>query len=191
MNSLLNNEVLVWRLAGSAVWQTLTATLVYIAYSVIKNPLIALSPLRALGSIFHFNNWISVVSLLLTLAPAAAAYTAVMSTVENATKHRAGLKFLPPQFAALFRKVTARSSSPQAAATWLAFLVGHVVSAMALFYRILPSKVNLCKYCCSISKHIIAHFAFRIWKVKSKALTNLLFFTFLQLHTKCFGNHLL
>jgi hypothetical protein len=144
MNSLLKNEVLVWRLAGAAVWQALAATLVYIAYNVINHPLIALSPLRALGSAFNFNNWISVVSLLLSLAPAAAAYTAVMCTVENAPKRRAGLKFLPPQLATLLRKVTARVSTPQAAATWLAFLAGHTVSAMALFYRILPSSTNIC-----------------------------------------------
>ncbi|KAL4530082.1 hypothetical protein Ndes2526A_g04816 [Nannochloris sp. 'desiccata'] len=145
MNSLIRNEVLVWRLAGAAVWQALAAALVYITYNVVKNPMIALSPLRALGSIFLFNNWISVVSLLLTLAPAAAAYTAVMCTVENAPKHRAGLKFLPPQFAALLRKVIARASSPQAA-TWLGFFVGHVISALAFFYHTLPSKINLTSY---------------------------------------------
>lgn len=145
MNSLIKNEVLVWRLAGAAVWQALAAALVYITYNVVKNPMIALSPLRALGSIFLFNNWISVVSLLLTLAPAAAAYTAVMCTVENAPKHRAGLKFLPPQFAALLRKVIARASSPQAA-TWLGFFVGHVISALAFFYHTLPSKINLTSY---------------------------------------------
>ena len=144
MNNLLKNEVLVWRLAGAAVWQALAAALVYIAYNSIKHPLIALSPLRALGCFFNFNNWISVVSLLLTLAPAAAAYPAVMSTVENSPKHYAGLKFLPPQFAALLRNATARASSPQAAATWLAFLVGHAISAMAVFYNTLPAKTNLC-----------------------------------------------
>jgi nucleoporin NDC1 len=146
MNSLIKNEVLVWRLAGAAVWQALAVTLVYITYNAIKNPLIALSPLRALGSIFHLNNWISVVTLLLTLAPAAAAYTAVMCTVEVAPKYRAGLNFLPPQFAALLRKVSARASSPQAAATWIIFLIGHIVSALAFFYHTLPSKINITSY---------------------------------------------
>jgi len=146
MNTLFKNEVLVWRLAGAAVWQALTAALVYIAYNALKHPLIALSPLRALGSIFHLNNWIDVVILLLTLAPAAAAYTAVICTLEKFPKHRAGLKFLPPQFAALLRKVAARASSPQAVATWLAFLIGHIVSAVALFYHTLPSKINMTLY---------------------------------------------
>lgn len=144
MNKLFKNEVLVWRLAGAAVWQALAATLAYIVFNVIKHPFIALSPLRALGSIFHFHNWINVVILLLSLAPATAAHASVMRTSENAPKHHAGLKFLPPQVAAVLRKVTARASTPHAAATWLAFLVWHIISAMALFYRILPSKTSIC-----------------------------------------------
>ena len=146
MNGSFNNEVLGWRLAGAAVWQALVSTTIYVCYECIRHPVTAIFPLRALGSIFNVHHWISVVSLLLALIPAAAAHVAVLSTVESPAKQRAGLQFLPAKVAVLFRKLAARATTPRAVVAWIMFLVAHIASAASVIYQtVVSSKNQFCK----------------------------------------------
>lgn len=132
----------MWRLAGAAVWQAFAVTTLYITYESLKHPLVAVSPFRALSSIFNFSNWISLVSTLLALAPATAAHTAVISTIKSFSKQRSGFQIIPAKANVLLRKAASRASSFQAAATWLAFFIAHSASA-SFFYLLNKSTAQL------------------------------------------------
>ena len=154
MNGSLNNEVLVWRLAGASILQALAVTVVYITYESLKHPLSAVSPLRALSSIFNISNWITLVSTLLALAPATAAHAAAIRTIKGFSKQRSGLQVVPAKVSVLVRKAAARTTSFQAAATWLAYFIAHAASAV-FFFLLNKSTSHLGESFSNFMKHCL------------------------------------
>lgn len=136
------NELLVWRLAGAAVWQSIVVTSIFFLFQFLRSPFILFAPLKLLSSLFDLSRWIALLSLLLSIAPATISHFAIITTDEKPSKHQSFHQYLPAVLTLCIRKLSSRASTTSTSVViLLAYLVAHVLSA-ALFHMTILSSMK-------------------------------------------------